>query len=87
MVAWAGMVVAEPHPWRIAAFFDVDRTLVRGSSMLALAGPLCRAGLIPRRALLTAAVRGLQFSARGFSEDEIQRAVRIRTGETDNAAL
>ena len=76
MVAWAGMVVAEQHPWRIAAFFDVDRTLVRGSSMLALAGPLCRAGLIPRRALVTAALRGLQFSTRGFSEEEVQRAVR-----------
>jgi len=76
VVAWAGMVAAEPHPWRIAAFFDVDRTLVRGSSMLALAGPLCRAGLLPRRVLLNAAVRGLQFSARGFSEEEVQRAVR-----------
>ncbi|HBV95029.1 MAG TPA: HAD-IB family hydrolase [Chloroflexi bacterium] len=70
------MVVAQPHPWRIAAFFDVDRTLVRGSSILALAGPLCRAGLLPRRALVTAALRGLQFSARGFSEEEVQRAVR-----------
>ena len=75
MVAWAGMVVAEPRPWRIAAFFDVDRTLVRGSSIVALAGPLCRAGLLPRRALLGAAVRGLQFSARGFDEAEVQRAV------------
>ena len=47
MVAWAGMVVAEPHPWRIAAFFDVDRTLVRGSSMLALAGPSAVPGSSP----------------------------------------
>ena len=75
MVAWAGMVVAEPRPWRIAAFFDVDRTLVRGSSIVALAGPLCRAGLLPRRALLGATVRGLQFSTRGFDEAEVQRAV------------
>jgi len=70
------MVVAEPRPWRTAAFFDVDRTLVRGSSMLALAGPLWRAGLIPSRSLLYAAVQGLQFSARGFNEREIQRSVR-----------
>jgi HAD superfamily hydrolase (TIGR01490 family) len=69
------MVVAEPRPWRIAAFFDVDRTLVRGSSIVALAGPLCRAGLLPKRALLGAAIRGLQFSTRGFDEEEVQQAV------------
>jgi len=65
----------EPRPWRIAAFFDVDRTLVRGSSMLALARPLWRAGLLPSRSVLSAAIRGLQFSAYGFSEQEIQRSV------------
>jgi HAD superfamily hydrolase (TIGR01490 family) len=70
------MVVAEPRPWRTAAFFDVDRTVVRGSSMTALAGPLWRAGLLPGRSLLQAAVRGLQFSARGFSETEVQQSVR-----------
>jgi len=70
------MVAAEPNRQRIAAFFDVDRTLLRGSSMLALAGPLQRAGLLPRRAVLNAALRGLQFSVRGFSEEEIQRAVQ-----------
>jgi HAD superfamily hydrolase (TIGR01490 family) len=70
------MVVVEPRTWRVAAFFDVDRTVVRGSSMLALAGPLCRAGLIPRRALVSAAVRGLQFSAHGFDEAQVQRAAQ-----------
>jgi len=69
------MVVVEPRNWRIAAFFDVDRTLVRGSSIVALAGPLCRAGLLPKRALLGAAIRGLQFSTRGFDEEEVQQAV------------
>jgi HAD superfamily hydrolase (TIGR01490 family) len=62
-------------PGRAAAFFDVDRTVVRGSSMLALAGPMHRAGLVTWRAALTAAVRGLQFSARGFSEREVSEAV------------
>jgi HAD superfamily hydrolase (TIGR01490 family) len=69
------MVVARADRQQIAAFFDVDRTLLRGSSLLALARPLHRAGLLPRRAVLNAAVRGLQFSVRGFSEEEIQRAV------------
>jgi HAD superfamily hydrolase (TIGR01490 family) len=65
------------HPERrIAAFFDVDRTLVRGSSMLALAGPLRRAGLVSRRVAAAAAVRGLKFSARGFSEAEVRGAVQ-----------
>jgi HAD superfamily hydrolase (TIGR01490 family) len=69
------MVGVEPHPRRVAAFFDVDRTLVRGSSMLALAGPLRRAGLLPLWTVVSVAVRGRQFSTRGFTEEEIQRAV------------
>jgi HAD superfamily hydrolase (TIGR01490 family) len=60
---------------QVAAFFDVDRTVVRGSSMLALAGPMRRAGLLTRRTALNAAVRGIQFSARGFSEAEVREAV------------
>lgn len=70
------MLDAEPVPGKVAAFFDVDRTVVRGSSMLALAGPLRRAGLVSRRVAMTAAVRGLQFSARGFSEAEVMEAVQ-----------
>src|ERR1017187_9926094 len=70
------MVTAEPRSCRIAALFVFARTLMRGSSLLALAGPLCRAGLVPRRALVRAAVRGLQFSARGFDEAQVQRAAQ-----------
>jgi HAD superfamily hydrolase (TIGR01490 family) len=60
----------------VAAFFDVDRTVVVGSSMLALAGPLRRAGLVSWGAALTASVRGLEFSLRGFSDEEVRAAVR-----------
>jgi len=70
------MVDAWTPPGKVAAFFDVDRTVVRGSSMLALAGALRRAGLVSRRASITALVRGLQFSARGYSEEEVRQAVR-----------
>jgi len=62
-------------PGRIAAFFDVDRTVVRGWSMLALAGPLRQTGLLSRRVTVAAALRGRQFSARGFSERDVRRAV------------
>jgi HAD superfamily hydrolase (TIGR01490 family) len=69
------MVAASGPDHQIAAFFDVDRTLVRGSSLLALAAPLWRAGLLPRSVALQAAIRGLQFSSRGLSEDKVRRAV------------
>jgi HAD superfamily hydrolase (TIGR01490 family) len=70
------MVAGQPDRQRIAAFFDVDRTLLRGSSMLALAGPLGRAGLLSRRTVLRAAVRGLQFSVFGSSEKGVRQSAR-----------
>lgn len=76
-------MVAEPSsntgagPARIAAFFDVDRTLLRGSSMLALARPLHRAGMLPVRQLVRAARHQLSFSRKGFSDAEIEQAVAI----------
>ncbi|MGI8848413.1 MAG: HAD family hydrolase [Candidatus Dormibacteria bacterium] len=60
---------------RHAAFFDVDRTLLRGSSMLALARPLRRAGLISTRVTLRALARQLLFGARGMSDPALQSAV------------
>jgi HAD superfamily hydrolase (TIGR01490 family) len=58
-----------------AAFFDVDRTLLRGSSLLALARPLRRAGLISTRLTARALARQLRFGARGMSNPEIEAAV------------
>lgn len=52
---------------RAAAFFDVDRTLLRGSCFLALARPMWRAGVVSRRVMLRAAAHQLWFSARGAS--------------------
>jgi HAD superfamily hydrolase (TIGR01490 family) len=59
---------------RTAAFFDVDRTLIHGSCLLALAGPLRRAGLLTRRQMVRAAVRQLVFTARGISGAPLKRA-------------
>jgi len=57
-----------------AAFFDLDRTLIRRSSALALAGSFRRRGLIGRRALARAGVSQLLFTTRGANHETVQRA-------------
>lgn len=59
---------------RTAAFFDIDRTLIHGSCLLALAGPLRRAGLLTRSQLVRAGARQLMFTARGLSGAPVHRA-------------
>jgi HAD superfamily hydrolase (TIGR01490 family) len=61
---------------RAGAFFDVDRTLLRGSSFLALARPMRRAGLLSRRRLLSAAWHQLTFTLRGASKQQLEDAAR-----------
>jgi HAD superfamily hydrolase (TIGR01490 family) len=56
-----------------AAFFDLDRTLLRRSSALALAGSFRERGLISRRQLLQAAAWQLLFVARGASHEAVRR--------------
>ena len=60
-----------------AAFFDLDRTLIRRSSALALAGSFRERGMISRRELARAAYWQLLFVARG-ADDEGIRAVAER---------
>ena len=57
-----------------AAFFDLDRTLLRRSSALALAGSFRERGLISRRQLAQAAAWQLLFVARGASHEAVRRA-------------
>jgi HAD superfamily hydrolase (TIGR01490 family) len=57
-----------------AAFFDLDRTLLRRSSALALAPAFRAAGLISRRQLATAAAWQLLFALRGAGHDAVKRA-------------
>lgn len=57
-----------------AAFFDLDRTLLRRSSALALAPAFRAAGLISRRQLAKAAAWQLLFMARGASHAAVRRA-------------
>src|SRR4029077_178669 len=67
---------AAPRGARGAASSDVDRTVLRGSCLLALARPLCRAGVLSRRLMLRAAVHQLWFSARGASPPRLLSAPR-----------
>ena len=57
-----------------AAFFDLDRTLLRRSSALALAGSFRQRGLIGRRQLAKAAAWQLLFVARGAGAETVRRA-------------
>jgi HAD superfamily hydrolase (TIGR01490 family) len=56
-----------------AAFFDLDRTLLRRSSALALAGSFRDHGLISRRQLAKAACTQLLFALRGASHEMVRR--------------
>ena len=78
----------EPYTRTVAAaaFFDLDRTLLRRSSALALAGSFRDRGLITRRQLAKAALMQLLFVARGADARAVQRVaedgLRILKGFT-----
>jgi len=69
------MVAEDPLTRRTAAFFDVDRTLLRGSSMLHVARHMRSAGFMPTRAMLHSLVVQARFSLFGFDEAQIRDAV------------
>jgi HAD superfamily hydrolase (TIGR01490 family) len=57
---------------RSAAFFDLDRTVIKRSSVLALAGSFRRYGLITRADLAKSAVWQLLFVLRGASAERVR---------------
>lgn len=57
-----------------AAFFDLDRTLLRRSSALALAGTFHQRGVISRSQLAKAAAWQMLFVLRGASHEAVRRA-------------
>jgi HAD superfamily hydrolase (TIGR01490 family) len=59
---------------RAAAFFDLDRTLLRRSSALALAGSFRERGVIGRGQLAKAAAWQLLFAARGAGAEAVRKA-------------
>jgi len=64
-----------------AACFDLDRTFIRKSSALALAGAFREHGIINRRQMVKAGLWQLVFAARGLSEQG------VRDGIADGIAL
>jgi HAD superfamily hydrolase (TIGR01490 family) len=64
-----------PAPTAVAAFFDLDKTLMQGSSAFQFGRAARRAGLISRQQLAASAVANLRFRMHGAS-DEYSAAVR-----------
>ena len=60
-------------PGRTAAFFDLDRTLIAGSSGLHWARAARRAGMLGRRQMARLAVESLQFRLQGSTDESTQR--------------
>lgn len=66
-------VPADVAPNRVAAFFDLDKTIIASSSALAFSKPLLREGLINRRAALRSAYAQLVFSLAGADAAKTER--------------
>jgi HAD superfamily hydrolase (TIGR01490 family) len=69
-----------PSERRSAAFFDLDRTLMAGSSGIYFARAAFESGMISRRRLARDVAENVRFRLRG-STDERADAVRARVGE------
>jgi HAD superfamily hydrolase (TIGR01490 family) len=63
----------DASPRAVAAFFDLDKTIIASSSALAFSKPLLREGLINRRAALRSAYAQLVFSLAGADADKTER--------------
>jgi HAD superfamily hydrolase (TIGR01490 family) len=57
-----------------AAFFDLDKTIIAGSSTLAFGKPLYRAGFLQRGTLLRLGVAQISYMLFGADEDSLERA-------------
>ncbi|AHH93700.1 HAD-IB family hydrolase [Kutzneria viridogrisea] len=58
---------------RTAAFFDLDKTVIAKSSLLAFSRPFFQEGLINRRAVLKSAYAQFVFMQAGADADQIER--------------
>lgn len=57
----------------MAAFFDLDKTVIAKASMVAFSGPLHRAGLLPRRMMLKAAWGQLIYAQFGATPEKLEK--------------
>jgi HAD superfamily hydrolase (TIGR01490 family) len=58
---------------RVAAFFDLDKTVIAKASMVAFSGPLHRAGMMPRRLMLKAAWGQLVYAQVGATPEKLEK--------------
>jgi HAD superfamily hydrolase (TIGR01490 family) len=58
---------------RVAAFFDLDKTIIARSSSLAFSRPFYREGLLNRRAVLRSAYAQFVFQIGGADHDQMER--------------
>ncbi|MDT4894061.1 MAG: hypothetical protein QOE97_3096 [Pseudonocardiales bacterium] len=58
---------------RSAAFFDLDKTIIAKSSVLAFGRPFYQNGLLNRRAVLRSAYAQFVFALAGADDDQIER--------------
>jgi HAD superfamily hydrolase (TIGR01490 family) len=71
-------ITEDPPASRGAAFFDLDKTLMQGSSAFQFARAAYRSGLMSRRQLVSDAVANLQFRLRGATDaDSVALRERI----------
>lgn len=65
--------LARPHPAPSAAFFDLDKTIIAKSSVLAFSKPFQAGGLISRRAVLRSAYAQFVFMVGGADHDQVEK--------------
>ena len=69
------MTQPDPAGARVAAFFDLDGTLIPGSANIPLAKAAFRAGFVKKRELAVDLARNLSFMLIGASDD---RSAEVR---------
>lgn len=57
---------------RAAAFFDLDRTIISGSSVFTFGWVAYRAGMVPTKQLITDAANAVAFKMSGASDDKTE---------------
>ncbi|MGQ0833286.1 MAG: HAD family hydrolase [Microthrixaceae bacterium] len=63
----------DAHPLRVAAFFDLDKTVIAKASMVAFSRPLHRAGMLSRRTMLRAAWGQLLYAQFGATPEKLEK--------------
>lgn len=71
--ATLGVVPPADDAPRIAAFFDLDKTVIAKASMVAFSRPLHRAGMLTRRLMLKAAWGQLIYAQMGASPEKLEK--------------